>query len=138
MDYTVIGDMVNLASRLEGLTKTYHQSLIFSDTLYPTVKGSLECRELDSVAVKGKTKGVKIYTAKKALTQKEARAWSIHAQAMEDYYNRRFAHAAGLFREVQRILPGDDASLILGERCALYAKSPPPKDWDGVEVMKTK
>ena len=67
MDYTVIGDMVNLASRLSGLTKTYRQRLIISESLYGKVNDDLHCRLLDSVAVKGRKKGIKIYTVKKEL-----------------------------------------------------------------------
>jgi len=57
---------------------------------------------------------------------------------MDEYYRRNFARAVALFKDVLRILPEDDAAQIIMERCALYAKSPPPPDWDGVEVMKTK
>ena len=73
MDYTVIGDMVNVASRLEGLTKVYKQSLIFSESVARKVEGDYRCRLLDRVVVKGKSSGVGIYTAKQNLARSRSR-----------------------------------------------------------------
>jgi hypothetical protein len=148
MDYTVIGDMVNLASRLEGLTKNYHADILISETLYAALSGvtnktseqaaALSFRLLDTVAVKGKTKGVKIYTAKKDLPAAEAKAWELHNQGMEHYYRRDFAGAAKRFHAVLTMLNEDYNAASLLERCKKYAASPPPPGWDGVEVMLTK
>jgi class 3 adenylate cyclase len=153
MDYTVIGDMVNLASRMEGLTKPYHAEILISETVYteleksgclaghgaPSIGGTqIYTRLLDTVAVKGKTKGVKIYTVKRRLAGEEEKAWQLHNEAMELYYKRDFANALTKFEEVLTLLPGDFNAANLLERCRSYAVDPPPGGWDGVEVMKSK
>ena len=145
MDYTVIGDMVNLASRMEGLTKPYHAEILVSESLYKEIArmdgaglAALPFRLLDTVAVKGKTQGVKIYTLRRRLDESEARAWVIHNEGMERYYRRDFTGAASRFEEVLSILPGDFNAASLLERCKTYAAAPPPENWDGVEVMTTK
>ena len=143
MDYTVIGDMVNLASRMEGLTKTYHSDLLISESLYSAVKkdpgaAALSFRFLDIVAVKGKTKGVKIFTVASSLGAEEKKAWAVHNKGMELYYNRDFAGAARHFQAVLSVLRGDFNATQLLERCKKYAASPPLPDWNGVEVMQTK
>jgi SHS2 domain-containing protein len=147
MDYTVIGDMVNLASRMEGLTKAYHSEILISETLHDALiklgksgetAAPLFYRLLDTVAVKGKTKGVKIYTTKKTLSETEAKAWNYHNHGMELYYRRDFAAAAKYFAAVNNLLPGDFNAANLFKRCRTCELSPPPPDWDGVEVMHTK
>jgi class 3 adenylate cyclase/HAMP domain-containing protein len=146
MDYTVIGDSVNLASRMEGLTKTYHADLLISENVYVELQKKLSepdaqklyFRLLDTVAVKGKTKGVRIYTVKRALSQAEAAAWPVHNQGMLLYYKRSFREAAEKFKEAYRLLAKDINAESLFHRCAEYAVNPPPPGWDGVEVMKTK
>jgi class 3 adenylate cyclase/HAMP domain-containing protein len=143
MDYTVIGDMVNLAARMEGLTKNYHSDILISENLYEAIGKNTENTELsfrllDTVAVKGKTKGVKIYTAKTSLQSNEKRAWALHNRGMEFYYQRNFPEAARYFSEVINLLPGDFNAANLLQRCKTYAASPPPPDWDGVEIMLTK
>ena len=138
MDYTIIGDMVNLASRMEGLTKKYHQPLLISESLHQKVKDEVDCRLIDTVAVKGKTKGVRIYTVKKRLSEEEKKAWTLHNTAMESYYRRDFDEAIGYFQNVQKIFPDDYASQLIIDRCRQFKVTPPPENWDGVEIMTEK
>jgi class 3 adenylate cyclase/HAMP domain-containing protein len=138
MDYTIIGDMVNLGSRLEGLTKKYQQPLLISESLHQKVHEQVPCRLIDTVAVKGRAKGVKIYAAKKTLSEEENKAWTLHNTAMERYYQRDFDQAIRYFQDVRKIFPDDHASELMIDRCRRFKATPPPADWNGVEIMKEK
>ncbi|MDR0473732.1 MAG: adenylate/guanylate cyclase domain-containing protein [Treponema sp.] len=144
MDYTVIGDEVNLASRMEGLTKTYHSELLITEYVYKQLKmnsGSAappSFRLLDKVAVKGKKEGIRILAVKRNLNEEEKKAWACHNKGMELYFSRDFEGAFRYFHEVLKLIPGDFNATSLLERCKTYRASPPPSDWDGVEVMQIK
>jgi adenylate cyclase len=138
MDYTVIGDMVNLASRLENLTKVYKEEMIFSESVHVMIHERLPCRQLDKVAVFGKTQGERIFTAKERLDERERKGWKYHEAGLRLYYRRDFRKAAAYFQEVQKYIPGDVVSAQLFDRCKIYVKSPPPADWTGVYVLTEK
>lgn len=139
LNYTVIGDNVNLASRLEGLTKKYKQTLLFSEAVYRRVGHQIWCRLLDKVVVKGKTAGECIYTARKQLSDSEKIGWATWHSGLEAYYKRDFVTARSLFHQVSnQWIPDDPVALDFVERCDGHLLHPPGPDWTGLEVMHEK
>jgi adenylate cyclase len=136
MAYTVIGESVTLASHLEGLTKTYHEQLIISESLQKKVAGNLPCRLLDWVRweSKGKPRALAIYTARAALEPRDTEAWEYHAAAMEEYRKRNFKRAKTLLDDVVRLLPDDGPGPVIRDRCTVYAGLSLPDTWDGTEA----
>lgn len=140
-DYTVMGDSVNLGSRLEGANKQYGTNIIIGEVTYEQIKDEMYCRELDSVAVKGKELPVRIYeligTPGDAGEDKLTLARTF-TRGVAAYKKQRWDDAERIFSAIHKRFPDDEPTRLYLERVAELKENPPPDDWDGVFVMKTK
>ncbi len=132
-DYTVIGDDVNLASRLEGLTKYYGVQIIVSAITAEKIKDEFVVRYLDNVAVKGKDKGVKIYEVLgvKVRSGKHEQFASEFNRAARIYLQGRFKEAKYVFEKLKNKYPEDKVIDLYLQRIRKYLQNP-PRDFDGV------
>ncbi len=150
-NYTVMGDSVNLASRLEGITKEYGVRIVISETTYQDVKDQFIAREIDKVKVKGKNLPVSIFEliSEKQASEKQNKSANVHdlkeyrylkhfEEAYQSYLKKDFINAISLFNEVIKILPDDKVSKLYLHRCEDFLANPPEENWDGVFTMKTK
>jgi adenylate cyclase len=138
-DYTVIGDNVNLASRLEGLTKFYGAGIIISEMTAAEVKDEFVLRQIDCVAVKGKMQGVKIYEVLGFAEEKESFSDLVgkFSVGFELYLKKDWAGAKKVFEEILAENPDDGPSKVLKERTEEFITAP-PADFDGVYHLKFK
>jgi adenylate cyclase len=138
--YTVMGDAVNLASRLEGLTKEYGVGILVSENLVRAVQGFVY-REVDKVRVKGKQKGVAIFEPIGAQGEVDDETLAEIArfnQALAHFRAQRWDEADALLQELASVAPELKLYRLYRERIADFRASPPGADWDGVFGFSTK
>jgi adenylate cyclase len=153
MDYTVMGDTVNLASRLEGVNKVYGTEITISNFTYEDVRDEFAVRELDLIRVVGKTEPVSIYELigeSKNIEDEEKKFHEFFSEALTAYRNREWDRAYELFQNVLEIKPDDGPAKTFIARCEQYQfankdgrrksdkEALPGPGWDGVYQMTSK
>lgn len=144
LDYTVIGDHVNLTSRLEGLTKSYGCEVLITESTYDELEEGFPCRVVDNVRVKGKVEPIRIYSVLGLNSDSEEdlklkrKICNYSEVAFSHYMNRNFEEALKMFSRLKGFLKEDSVSEIFIERCHAYIEEPPEDNWDGVFTMTTK
>ena len=140
-DFTVIGDSVNLASRLEGAGKEYGTSIIISEDTYLQTRDAVEVRELDFLQVKGKQQPVRIYellARKGELDPQKARGYAIFAEGLALYRKAQWEEAIRRFQQALELAPDDGPAKTFIRRCQTYKENLPAGEWDGVYRLTTK
>jgi adenylate cyclase len=133
LNYTVIGDGVNLASRLEGLNKFYGTSTLVSHTTEALVRDHFEFRRVDRVAVKGKTEGVDVFellALKGDIPVNLRKLMDVYENGLAAYFERDWKFALQHFNTVLKYRPGDGPSQVLAARCRRFMVQSPPETWN--------
>ena len=133
--FTVIGDTVNIASRLEGVNKIYGTDLIINEDCLHLAEQDVEAREIDFVTVYGKTEPVRIYELLSRIGELDSTTLQLrdaYAIALQLYREQKWTEAEKAFQNCLKISKNDGPSLEFLTRIATFARTPPPKDWNGV------
>jgi adenylate cyclase len=139
--FTVIGDTVNLASRLEGANKVYGTSILVNEDAYRIAQQEIEARELDFITVLGKVEPVRIYQVMGlagALSPAQGELCGLFAQGLMAYRDRAWDRAEQQFAKCLDVVPDDQPALVFHKRIALLRQEILPVDWDGVWHLSDK
>ncbi|MBF0276164.1 MAG: adenylate/guanylate cyclase domain-containing protein [SAR324 cluster bacterium] len=140
-DYTMMGNDVNLAARLEGVNKMYKNEILMSEKTYQACRETIDARELDMIRVMGIKEPVKIYEILGRIGEIDKHrqdAFKLYAQGLAQYRAQEWSLAEKSFKETLGLIPNDGPSSVFLERCFEYQKSPPPPNWDQVYVATSK
>ncbi|MBX3485276.1 adenylate/guanylate cyclase domain-containing protein [Phenylobacterium sp.] len=132
MDYTVIGDSVNLAARLQQLTKVYQVGVIICEHTAAALDGTMPLRELDTLRVRGRRRSEKVFQVLTGDPAARSPALADYGRGRELLAGRRWKEAVAAFEAAVAADPDDRPSILLLERARALARRPPPSDWDGV------
>jgi adenylate cyclase len=139
LNYTVIGDSVNIASRLEGANKQYGTEIIIGEETFRLAGPQIYARELDRLAVYGRSGGISIYELVGLACEGELPLWiGSYAEGIDAYRARNFTAAIECFQKVLSARLRDRPSEIMIERCRDFIASPPPSNWQGTAVADSK
>lgn len=142
MDYTVMGDNVNLSARLEGANKVYGTGIMCSEATANLAGKRIITRELDVLRVKGRSAGICVYEilgmSGDHIPDAVQRMLTHYHDGLSAYRERRWTDAYDSFTSALTVHPGDGPSLLYTDRCREFTNNPPPPDWDGIFTMRTK
>ncbi|MGB0751849.1 MAG: adenylate/guanylate cyclase domain-containing protein, partial [Gammaproteobacteria bacterium] len=142
MDYTAIGDAVNLTARIESATKYYGTPVLLSGLTLERIGNPVHMREVDRIRVKGKTEPVTLYESfdwrAETLSDETMRAYEYQRDGLERYRAQAWRESFELFTQASRLTPTDALSPLYLERIRHYESHAPGDDWDGVWTMQNK
>jgi adenylate cyclase len=140
LNYTVIGDAVNVASRLEGANKEYGTEIIIGEETRGLAGDRVQVRELDRLMVYGRSGGLTIYELLDVVSDGAERPpWvALYERGLAAYRAQDFAGAMELFRRVLADRAADQPARVMLARCSEFLAAPPGKDWEATNAMKVK
>ncbi|HCY87065.1 MAG TPA: adenylate/guanylate cyclase domain-containing protein [Desulfobacteraceae bacterium] len=142
MDFTVIGDGVNLAARLESACKQYYARILISGYTYDKLRGTYRIRDIDDVIVKGKSTPVRVYEVLDYHSEESfpnlMEVVNHFRDGREHYRKGNWSKAISAFYRALELNPGDKLSKMFVERCQYLAEHQPKDEWNGVYTMKSK
>jgi len=141
MDYTMMGDTVNTAARLEGVNKFYGTYTLIGERTRNEVGNTILTREIDMITVVGKKEAVRIYELMGYAEDMDPKTFEVtekYAEGLNAYRNKDWDRAEHFFNTVLECSPDDGPSLTLLERCAHFRINPPSESWNGSFMMETK
>jgi adenylate cyclase len=141
MDYTMMGDTVNTAARLEGVNKIYGIYTLVCEHTFQKASNQVVGREIDAINVVGKKEPVVVYQLlglPEDLDENLLKTMQHYAKGLQRYRQSNWSGAIEAFEAALAIMPDDGPSLAMKKRCHEYLASPPPADWNGSYTMKTK
>lgn len=141
MNYTVMGDSVNLASRLEGANKFYSTYAMVSEFTAAKVSGSFVFRDLDVIRVVGKKEPIKVFELIEEIGKIDQNFTELldkYNEGLDEFRARNWMKARNVFHQALKLNPGDGPSRTYVERCSEFLKNPPSARWDGVYTLKSK